>query len=182
MMEITYQIQFHSFWHSGSGLSGGVITDAHVLKTKNGLPYIAGKTLKGLLREAAEKIMETNTELLSQDFFNQVFGNKNLSKGTACHFTSAYLSQNLSDKLNGKESLLYQQIASTAIDEKGQAIAHSLREMEVTIPLVLYAQIVDFPSESNFREELKLCMQYIKAMGTKRHRGLGRCDWSIVKM
>ncbi|MCR9290706.1 MAG: RAMP superfamily CRISPR-associated protein [Bacteroidetes bacterium] len=182
-MEITYQIQFHSFWHSGSGLSGGVVTDATVLKDENGLPYIAGKTLKGLLREAAQKILNSGTRLITQDFFNQVFGAKKQSTGTICHFTNAYLSENLANAndLQQNKSLLYQQLSSTAINEKGQAVAHSLRQMEVTIPLVLYAQIIDFPNNSDFEKELNYCLQYVKAMGTKRHRGLGRCDWSIIQ-
>jgi CRISPR/Cas system CSM-associated protein Csm3 (group 7 of RAMP superfamily) len=181
-MDITYQIQFHSFWHSGSGLSGGVVTDANVLKTDNGLPYIAGKTLKGLLREAAMVLKDTGTKFISDDFMPEVFGKSNIDKGTECHFTNAYLSENLGKKLEGREQMLYQEIASTAIDSNGQAIKHSLREMEVTIPLVLYAQIIDFPNTEGFEKELNYCLQYVKEMGTKRHRGLGRCDWSIVKI
>lgn len=34
MADITYQIQFHSFWHAGSGLSGGVIADNLVFRHK----------------------------------------------------------------------------------------------------------------------------------------------------
>lgn len=64
-MDITYSIEFNTYWHIGSGLSGGVEVDSLVLKDNDtdALPYIPGKTLKGLLREAAEVLKELNTEI-----------------------------------------------------------------------------------------------------------------------
>ncbi len=181
MATIIYQIRFHSFWHSGAGLSGGVITDNNVIKTADKLPYIPGKTLKGMLRDAALTLKDTGTGFIREEFINAVFGEAGLSQGTQCHFTNACVSEYLKEKLNGKEKMLYQNIASTAINEKGQAVFGSLREMEVTIPMVLYAQIIDFPYKEEFMPQLEYCMKYIKRMGTKRHRGFGRCDWSITR-
>ena len=56
-MDITYNIDFFSEWHCGSGLSGGATTDALLIKDKHNLPFIPGKTIKGLLREAVEDIL-----------------------------------------------------------------------------------------------------------------------------
>ena len=50
MQTLTYQIQFHSYWHCGSGLAAGAGVDALVVKDANGLPFVPGKTIKGLLR------------------------------------------------------------------------------------------------------------------------------------
>jgi CRISPR/Cas system CSM-associated protein Csm3 (group 7 of RAMP superfamily) len=181
-MTITYQIQFHSFWHAGSGLSGGVLNDNEVIKTTEGLPFLPGKTLKGLLREAAIILEKTSTGLVSKKFIDNVFGQAD-DKGTLCHFTNAFLSGAIQKLIQLEElgSTLYQSLSSTAMDVEGQAKDNSLRTMEVTVPLVLYAQIFDFPNDDSYQEQLNYCLQYIKRMGTKRHRGLGRCDWSIIK-
>ena len=51
---IDYTICFFSPWHCGSGTSAGADVDELVVKDKNGMPYIPGKTLKGLIREAVD--------------------------------------------------------------------------------------------------------------------------------
>ncbi len=180
-MKIQYQIQFHDFWHTGSGLSGGVLVDSEVIKTDNGLPYIPGKTLKGLIRDAAKILSSTDTGLLSNQFIEGVLGSK--TNTSSCHFSNAYLSAKLQQYLGEDKQikdLLYQSISSTAIDQNGQAIDNSLRAIEVTVPIVLYAEIHGFPDDQALQDSLNYCFQYIKRMGHKRHRGLGRCDWSIL--
>ena len=52
MTDIKYKITFFSNWHCGSGLAAGADTDELVIKDRNGLPYVPGRTIKGLLREA----------------------------------------------------------------------------------------------------------------------------------
>ena len=54
MSNLTLKIQFFSPWHCGSGLSAGADTDALVIKNPQGLPFVPGKTIKGLVREALE--------------------------------------------------------------------------------------------------------------------------------
>jgi CRISPR/Cas system CMR subunit Cmr4 (Cas7 group RAMP superfamily) len=51
---IEYQIEFFSEWHCGSGLAAGADVDALVVKDKDKLPFVPGKTIKGLIREAAD--------------------------------------------------------------------------------------------------------------------------------
>ena len=53
-----YEIRFLSQWHCGSGLAAGADVDSLVVKDKNNLPYVPGKTIKGLVREAAEDILQ----------------------------------------------------------------------------------------------------------------------------
>ena len=55
-MNIRYKIEFHTDWHCGSGLAAGADVDALVVKDQSGLPFVPGKTIKGLLREAVEEI------------------------------------------------------------------------------------------------------------------------------
>lgn len=181
-MNIKYQIEFHDYWHAGSGLSGGVLVDSEVIKTIDGLPYIPGKTLKGLIRDAAKTLKSTDIpKIISENFIEEVLGTK--TQSSSCHFSNAYLSTKIQTHFETKQEkeILFQSISSTAIGKEGQAENNSLRTIQVTIPLVLYAEINGFSEKTEFQDSLKYCFQYIKRMGHKRHRGLGRCDWSILK-
>ena len=55
-MNMDYKIEFFSNWHCGSGLAAGADVDALVIKDKDGLPYVPGRTIKGLLRDAATEL------------------------------------------------------------------------------------------------------------------------------
>ena len=57
-MDIKYTITMHSYWHCGSGLAAGSDVDALVVKDSNGLPFVPGKTMKGLVKEAVEEAVE----------------------------------------------------------------------------------------------------------------------------
>ena len=189
MAILQYKIEFTSFWHTGSGLSSGTDSDLVVIKDKNELPFIPGKTLKGLLREAAEIINNLDDKLVSQVFINTVFGEKSDEDKTdkpqeaKCFFTDAYLTEvireYLSENKNQKESL-YKDISSSRIDNNGQTVDHSLRQMEVSIPLELYAEVIDLPNE--FQNQLEYCFAWVKKMGLNRSRGFGRCVFQTIKI
>ncbi len=49
MKDLTIKIEFFSPWHCGSGPSAGADADSLVIKDINGLPFIPGKTIKGLI-------------------------------------------------------------------------------------------------------------------------------------
>ena len=49
-MRIDYSIEFFSYWHCGSGLAAGADVDELAIKDGDGLPYVPGRTVKGLLR------------------------------------------------------------------------------------------------------------------------------------
>ena len=53
-MTINYELKFFDYWHVSSGLCGGAALDSYVAKDSAGFPYVPGKTIKGLVREAAE--------------------------------------------------------------------------------------------------------------------------------
>jgi len=188
MNTITYQIDFFTFWHAGSGLSGGAEANLIVIKNQKGLPFIPGRTLKGLLREAAMLLNKLDDQLVTTSFIETVFGvgeneetQQNGKMGT-CYFGNAELSQYLSEKISDEQrNQLYHVLASTAIDKLGQAKEGSLRQMEVCIPLTLYANIEQFPSDSDNLKQLEYCFQWIKKMGSTRSRGLGRCNFSHYK-
>ena len=68
MGTIKYEIEFFSNWHCGSGLAAGADVDALVIKDNNGLPYVPGRTMKGLLRDAATNLS------VDKDVISNIFG------------------------------------------------------------------------------------------------------------
>ncbi len=193
--KIIYQIEFFSYWHAGSGLAGSTYADSIVNKNKLGLPIIPGKTIKGLLREAAESINELDDTLVSDIFIQQVFGKRSGEKEVntgnekkediygegKAFFTNVELSKKLTESILQKNYVndLYHVISSTKINEHGQAEDHSLRQLEVTIPITLYGTIEQFP-DVLYETELEHCFKWIKQLGQNRNRGLGKCKFSIV--
>jgi CRISPR/Cas system CSM-associated protein Csm3 (group 7 of RAMP superfamily) len=188
-MTISYQIEIYSFWHIGSGLTGGASADNLVNKNEEYLPFIPGKTIKGLLREAATVLNQLDESNSYSQFIKDVFGDDNSSgvsnslEGKA-FFYSAELSQNLSKAIVNEKLAkdLYQVISSTAINEFGQAIDGSLRQLEVTVPLLLYGIIEHFPEndDDNYIKKIENCFKWVKHIGVNRNRGLGRCNFSKI--
>ncbi len=187
---ITYQIEFFSYWHAGSGLTGSTYADSIVNKDKNGLPFIPGKTIKGLLREAAESIHQLNPNIVSESFITEVFGVRKDTMGDQANykdegkafFSNIGMSRKLSELIESNDLTgeLFTVISSTKIDENGQAEDGSLRQVEVTVPLTLYGKIEQFPG-TQFEKELQYSMGWIKQLGQNRNRGLGKCKISIIK-
>ena len=190
-MNMDYKIEFFSNWHCGSGLAAGADVDALVVKDKDGLPYVPGRTIKGLLRDAA-------TELgYAEDYIIKVFGkdvkqnDKNAeqngndgeqySQAGCAFFSNAELSKHeAAEIVKGQLTpYLYQTFASTAIDDNGIAKDGSLRRIETVVPCTLYASINGIGGTDE--KMLMEAMMYIKRMGTDRNRGYGRCKISIGK-
>lgn len=198
MSDLLYRIQFYSEWHCGSGLSKGADIDSLVIRDEHGLPYIPGKTLKGLLRDAAETLCELGHA--TQDTVHTVFGVRAENSDTGsepgvCFFANAELSRDLRDKLlagkksgSGAESpdgggksldaFLFRGHSATAVDADGQAVEHSLRRVETVVPLTLFAKVADVPDNAA-RELLEKCLKFTKRLGVNRNRGLGRCDMAV---
>ena len=195
MEPIKYTITFFSEWHAGSGLTSGSDLDALVIKDKKGLPYIPGRTLKGLLKEAAveiEGLVESN-----DDFIKTVFGSSSkkpndkteendpeehgVTKKGECFFSNAKLSDELYNASIEKElaPFYYRAISSTAINGlSGVAEKHSLRRMQTTIPCVLEAEIMNV--DDKYSDQIEACFKWIKRLGQNRNRGLGRCQFTMI--
>ncbi len=198
VFELVFSLQ--SYWHIGCGLSGGTYEDALALKNADGLPYIPGKSIKGLLKQAVQ-IADQNlwfhgeaTFELSHVLFGRE-GKSGIENQGILQITNATLSSaeqhyfNIEDP--SSKSHLYQVLYSTAIDENtGVAKEASLRGVEVVIPLVLTAQVAlntqhpFFISHSelfrkNFHHWLALVVSLVGYVGAKQHRGLGEVIVSV---
>ncbi|MCU0329252.1 MAG: RAMP superfamily CRISPR-associated protein, partial [Chitinophagales bacterium] len=80
---IQYKIEFLSEWHIGSGLGAGAAADATVLLDTNKMPYIPGKTIKGLLKDTMKDIEEVQPNQISADDIKALFGLESNSRGVA---------------------------------------------------------------------------------------------------
>ena len=169
-MTLKYRVQFLDYWHLSSGLSAGAKLDSSVVKDKNNLPYLPGKTLKGLAREMAE--LQQNDE-----FLKVCFGSKGVDMGV-CYFSNGTIDTNVQKEIvaNKLQDNLYDEIASTKIKD-GVAVDNSLREIEVVIPITLQGEITNIPKE--YMPLIKKSLKMIKRMGLNRNRGLGRCEIEV---
>lgn len=178
-MTLRYELKFFDYWHAGSGLSGGAALDSYVIKDDRGLPYMPGKTIKGLLREMAELFW-------SQDSIDKCFGKQSNNYGQdsddtvmgECYFSNAVLEEGVAKEIvsNNLAHNLFEVVSSTRIDENGVAIDRSLRDIEVVVPVVLHGNI-DIAQE--YVHDMKKAMDMIKRAGLNRNRGLGRCKFVI---
>jgi hypothetical protein len=199
---ISYKLTFDflSYWHIGSGLEGGGYADALTLKTADGLPFIPGKSIKGLLREAftvaAENHWFDTADFTSEELAIFLFGaegQNGLSAQGALQITSAFLAKDeqLYFEANPVDKqYLYKSITSASVNyETGVVNEGSLFSIEVAVPMQLHCLLdinkhhTEFPRfqlllNGNFEQWLTNCCQLITHIGAKRQRGLGHVNVS----
>ncbi|MBN1297678.1 hypothetical protein JXA80_12935 [bacterium] len=178
-------IDILSYWHISSGHGRGGDVDALVLKDTDGLPYLPGRTLKGLIREAVQLCVDNGhldattvaTWFGSQGDGNEsgrlVFDNAGLpsAEKTVLKATSA------AELIDG----LYETVAATRIDsDTGTAAKTSLRSMEVTVPMTLESIIYGPSDPDDWIDVLNMAVPLVRALGVNRHRGLGRCRMQLM--
>ncbi|MGL4410851.1 MAG: RAMP superfamily CRISPR-associated protein [Bacteroidales bacterium] len=174
-----YSITFFSDWHCGSGLSSGADVDATVIRDLNGLPYMPGKTLKGVLREASQLLVDLGH--YDQSTLDACFGSSNEGGHTQGDLFFGSASLDLpSNTPAALKSFLFRKIASTAIDsERGTAMQGSLRKHEVCVPLTLEGEIEG--DLSPYVELLTRACAMVKCVGVNRNRGFGRCRINLLE-
>ncbi len=187
-MKLDYRIEILSDWHCGTGLDSGSDADALVIKDEYDLPFIPGKTIKGLLRDALREIAQVDEKM--KDCIPKIFG-KEAKEGLSgmaqpsvpgsAFFSNAGLSDEEREDIarNKLQAYLYRRIASTQIDKYGIAQDKSLRTIEVCRPLTLYGCIEGINNVED-RNALKMAMQWCRYMGAHRNRGLGRCRFVFL--
>jgi CRISPR/Cas system CSM-associated protein Csm3 (group 7 of RAMP superfamily) len=187
-------IELLSYWHAGSGVGQGSLYDATVIKDPNGLPYLPGRTLKGLLRDALHTC--ENAEQVPNGITETLFGRQSC-KGTSdpssttqgiIYVSNATLPKEVEQKLiadiadTTKPALrdaLFDRFVSTSLDENGIATDKTLRSVELCVPLELYAMVSMDTEDPAHWEALGKACSLIRALGSHRQRGLGRCKLSL---
>ena len=159
-------IDIRSYWHAGTGRGSGSHLDALVERDAAGLPFVSGKMIKGLLRDAVTRaagwqVLEYTQEdgLPEADaLVNCLFGTPGFSQDGLprdetrpglLKFSDARMPLELIEWLDGNsekhQSLrecLFRSVYSTAIEtESGVAKKGSLRSQQVTVPMMLEARI-----------------------------------------
>jgi CRISPR/Cas system CSM-associated protein Csm3 (group 7 of RAMP superfamily) len=188
MLCLTFNIL--SDWHIGSGEEAGAYSDSLVIKSHDLLPFLPGRSIRGLLRESMQLAVDNNW-CSAQDLL-MLFGNEgqNLESQGLLRISSANLSSEEQQYLltnPGAIAKLYRILQFTAIDHQtGVAKDSSLRSMEVAIPMTLTADIslnINHPdyTKDNASHLLNLLANVcplIAHLGAKRSRGLGQVEVS----
>lgn len=188
---LTLEIQ--SYWHIGNGKEAGAYADALVLRDFQGLPYLPGKSLKGLLREAFTLASDNRWFAdAPKELVRLLFGDENRTGMEAqglIQVTSATLTeeeQAFFSREPAARAQLFNVLASTAIDpDTGIAKTGSLRTTEVAVPMRLAARVNLNAGHPQYRANAGLldkqfplwlgqAVTLITELGAKRHRGLGR--------
>ena len=187
------KLKFNSDWHigSGTGIPGNV--DSQVLRDEDGFPYVPGKTLTGILRDAAEWIAEARGGSWDKVLYS-LFGNQPVThgglenseaSGAKLGIGSAELDNNFRECLkefNRKNIDLISQLFSVhpgvKIDPNtGCSLKDHLFSIEkARTGCTLYAPVTLFQELDD--KELKLLNDAVKAVrriGGKRRRGAGDC-------
>lgn len=194
------QIDIQSRWHVGSGFGDGPGADALVVRTQERLPYLPGKTLKGLLRDGsrlaedlghleagttdrlfgAAETKQTDASTHGMERFNTKRGALHFGSGVLGHDEAVQSQWKQWAKENPKDlEVLFHTIHATAIDKKtGVALDQTLRSFEFVVPMKLYA---DIEGPADDLEHLKLCLPLVRELGVRRYRGFGRCAITVME-
>lgn len=211
MIEQSIQIDFKYYWHAGTGSGSGTHLDALTEKDHKYLPFVSGRHLKGLLRHAMHcaEVWNWFEENLAQgpaiNWEMLIFGSVNQANSRSKTLPGMLLindaviplhEQQWLNKNPAAKPLLYSEIYSTAIDPgNGSAKAHSLRGIEVCLPLQLRALLtlaVTATDPIHRQQQQNLLamanpffwlapvLSLVDAVGAHRTRGLGEARLSVV--
>jgi len=187
------RIELLSLWQAGSSLGRGAEADATAIVDDNGLPFLPGRTVKGLLREAVLTCEELGR--LPEGTTCRLFGKAPAegepsdSRPGILRFDNARICGHARSRLllkdieknearNDLRPALFEKVSSTSIDEHGQARERTLRTVEVALPVTLHAKIHG-PADSEWVDAIRFASPLVKTLGSYRHRGFGRCRVSL---
>lgn len=191
MDQATLNLDIRHYWHSGAGEGMGAYADAAAWRASDGLPAVPGRQLKGLLRDAVYQAVQYGW--CRDDMDARLFGRRSEEQSSDPEKRPASGCLRVSDALlpeaerawlagpDGRalRPHLFRTLYSTAIDDDtGTAKDHSLRGIEVVVPMQLQAVIQTLPGQGDipedWRAQLETALPLITAVGGWRSRGLGR--------
>jgi len=176
-------------WLFGSGRGEGAHIDSTPLLDARGLPYVPGRAVKGLLRDATLDLLrlQAPSEHVANLQLTDLFGTR--EEGQTRHntqpgrlqFTDAQLPPALAAALSANRQAikgLFHDLRATAIDDRtGTARDHTLRSIRAVVPMQLQAELST--SEVQDFELIRKAAHLVTALGAHRSRGLGRCACSL---
>jgi len=185
------EIEILDYWHAGSGTGMGPLLDSRPVEDEHGLPYLPGRTLRGLVREGLTLAEENGHQQVPRDSVEKLFGKDPTGKDQGAgggdgllHFTNAKLEEKLVQWLAGRKDAsklagtLFRAVAATAMEgDRGVVKDKSLRTNEFAVPVRLFARI--YPDETlvnddSWKKAIKAALPLIRGLGSHRRRGYGR--------
>lgn len=167
-------IKLRSYWSIGSG-KGGNSNDSLILKDKYGLPYLPGKTLKGLLRDALKDGSVNNKIIIK--LLGHEKGEEDLNHGIL-RINSARINKEEIEKIKGLSPQIFTTKTSNSLDKNKQTEEHSLRTLDRAIPVELESFITHKNNGSFKNDEINAIetgCKMLRKLGENRQRGLGSC-------
>ena len=185
MCKATMILRMQGYWAVGSGKGGGNEVDNRIDRDSEGLPYVPGKMLKGLIKDACIRLQKAGNK--DFDFIDEVFGsadedsslNRTATKTGKLYISDARLSPAVRIALTKTENKsakdnMTRNIYSTAINDKtGTADDKSLRGYEVAVPMDLYATLECDCDKTTFDCIKIAASKLVCAVGSHKTRGLG---------
>lgn len=172
----------------GAGVSGSV--DAEIQHDEDGLPFISGRTLKGLLvNECSEILFALQNAAPWPQAAQRLFGSRgDLDEQSQLLIGDASLAPDLVYHLRleklGRQKILQALTETrhqTAMDDRGAPQDESLRIIRtLTSGLVFYAPL-NFPQDDlSARSLLAACVNSLRRAGLGRNRGKGKLKATIT--
>lgn len=183
-MRGTLRIRMLSEWAISTGESAGMGADNTVLRTDDGIPYIPGSSLRGLLRDAVHEIEPGQVPAIfgraGEEQQESLPGRIMVSNATLAPATlKAYGQAGLSRREIGDMLVLTR--AQTAICAKtGAARDRSLRSSEFAAPGLEFEAMVSVDSADSFRL-LQQASLLVRRLGHSRARGFGCCEAALIE-
>ncbi len=200
-LQLRLRLESDTTFGRGEGLAG-LIDEEVEYDLATGLPFVRGRTLKGLLVEECANLMyalqaaDAPALLRLQEAAARLFGSPGSGPESAArlHIGPALLPQELSDAVHSAiehnglsptdvlESLTAIR-HQTAIDEQSAAPEeHSLRSMRVVVRQTEFSAWLDFDHDpaTNDLELLAACVFSARHGGMGRNRGRGRLSLRLL--
>lgn len=174
------------YWHCGAGHGSGRYLDAVVARTPSGLPYVPGRTVRGLARDVVYQCERLGH--LEQGITETLFGSELPDGGSADRFSTkqgifqvgdailagAWESWIRTEQGRALRESFFETIASTKLDENRVASEHTLRRIEVAVPCTLRASWSASGHEELAERAFEVALPLLRRLGSNRHRGMGR--------
>jgi CRISPR-associated protein Csx10 len=196
-MKLVMELKSDALPGSGEGLSG--IIDADINYDELGIPYIPGKRIKGILKEAAEELVSagqlSNIENLKNIPVETIFGKPGQKEGTSLKISDGRLeNDNLLRKMllftgNNEEcahifcreavlNYFTYLRSQTAINQRGAAKKNSLRTSRVLKKGTKFYFDLEMPG--NYEKDLKTICSVTRRFGINRTRGFGEVELKLI--
>jgi hypothetical protein len=200
---VTLVVRIDSYWRAGTGRGAAGRLDALCIRDRDGLPCLPGRAVKGLLRDAVDRAEQwgwfahrprpaLTTRLFGEEGFRRTEdGSPDMTRpypaaASGClRVSNAVLPPGDRAWLKKEPQLiahLFGTMNSTAIrHDTGAALDRSLRAEEVAMPMTLEAEIAELGGGAppDWPEVLALAIPLVRAVGSGKSRGLGRCHVSL---